>query len=80
MQLFFNKNSSKFSTHFQVQVRFNRNKSFLIRFKKKKKKLPFLNTDNNKKIDLNHKRKLSYRYRNGVLQNTKNRYREKSLT
>ena len=48
--------------------------------KKKKKKFPFLNTDNNKKIDLNHKRKLSYRYRNGELQNTKNRYREKSLT
>lgn len=39
--------------------------------KKKKKKFPFLNTDNNKKIDLNHKRKLSYRYRNRELQNTK---------
>ena len=33
----FKKISSKFSTHFQVQVRFNRNKFFLIRFKKKKK-------------------------------------------
>ena len=28
----FKKISSKFSTHFQVQVRFNRNKFFLIRF------------------------------------------------